>query len=132
MDFHFSRVSSVPLGLLCRFCCIVHMRLCHRDVGATIYNEQRRNDDPQHVHEHKIEVEIERVSIFAVYVTVSVLDPEVEQDSIQLTLKIRTKYLVRTMLQFGSVLNCSCQFNQFNFVAASFLPTEMTSCRTNL
>lgn len=85
MDFHFSRVSSVPLGLLCHFCCIVHMRLCHRDVGATIYNEQRRNDDPQHVHEHKIEVEIERVSIFAVYVTVSVLDPEVEQDSIQLT-----------------------------------------------
>lgn len=54
-------------------------------MSPCIQNERQRYDDPQHIHEHKVEPEVDRMAQLTVSIAVSVLCEEVKHCSIQLT-----------------------------------------------
>lgn len=56
-------------------------------MSPCIHNEHQGYDDPQNIHEHKVEPEVDRVSQLTVRVAISVLREEVKHSPIQLTWK---------------------------------------------
>lgn len=52
-----------------------------------VHNEHQWYDHPQHIHEHKVEPEVDWVSQLTVSIAISVLREEVKHYSVQLTWK---------------------------------------------
>lgn len=69
---------SVPLKL-------VSVCLGCWQLSACIHNKDQRDDDPQHIHEHKVEPEVDGVSQLTVSISISVLCEEVKHYAVQLT-----------------------------------------------
>ena len=58
------------------------MNLGRRQLSPGVCDEKQRDDDPQYVHEDKVEPEVDGVSELAVGVAVPVLRVEVENRSV--------------------------------------------------
>lgn len=68
-------------------CCFIKNRLTGRQLTPRVYYKNERDNNPQNIHKHKVEPEIDGMTIFAVNVSISVLSEEVEDCTIQLTCK---------------------------------------------
>lgn len=63
------------------------MDLGNRELSPCVCDQQKRYDDPQHVHEDKVEPEVDRVTQLTVGIAVSVLGVEIQHCPIQLAWK---------------------------------------------
>jgi len=68
-------------------CCFIKHGLTGRQLTPRVCYKNERDDNPQNIHEYKVEPEIDGVTIFAVNISISVFGEEVEDCTIQLTCK---------------------------------------------